>query len=155
MTRVTRNTCLFLLLAFGLLLAGVLGIAYLNDKEVRVSLAQDSRWIRDDITALMLRYELGLHGTRGAILAIGPDEMTRERFLRYTESRDVSQEFPWANGFGFIRTISAMWKAPCRRPWPAPASTSPSSVWYAAMAVCATYRRARMWSAMAWARRCG
>lgn len=106
MTRVTRNTCLFLLLAFGLLLAGVLGIAYLNDKEVRVSLAQDSRWIRDDITALMLRYELGLHGTRGAILAIGPDEMTRERFLRYTESRDVSQEFPWANGFGFIRRVS-------------------------------------------------
>nr|WP_198983485.1 CHASE domain-containing protein [Herbaspirillum sp. ASV7] len=106
MTRVTRNTCLFLLLAFGLLLAGVLGIAYLNGKEVRDSLAQDSRWIRDDITALMLRYELGLHGTRGAILAIGPDELTRERFLRYTDSRDVSQEFPWANGFGFIRRVA-------------------------------------------------
>ncbi|MFJ3056636.1 CHASE domain-containing protein [Herbaspirillum sp. NPDC087042] len=115
MTRVTRNTCLFLLLAFGLLLAGVLGIAYLNDKEVRDGLAQDSRWIRDDITALMLRYELALHGTRGAILAIGPDELSRERFLRYTDSRDASQEFPWANGFGFIRRVAPRQRAAYER----------------------------------------
>ncbi|MFX6804035.1 hypothetical protein ABTH20_21510, partial [Acinetobacter baumannii] len=39
MTRITRNTCLFLLIAFSLLLAGVAGLARLNQKEVRDSLA--------------------------------------------------------------------------------------------------------------------
>lgn len=111
MTRVTRNTGLFVLFALSLILSAVAGISYFNGKEIRVSLAQDSRWIRDDITSLMLRYELGLHGTRGAILAIGPDALTRERFMRYTESRDVSQEFPWANGFGFIRHVAAPQRA--------------------------------------------
>ncbi|MGC8068881.1 hypothetical protein, partial [Salmonella enterica] len=70
MTRITRNTCLFLLIAFSLLLAGVAGLARLNQKEVRDSLALDSRWIRDDIESLLRRYEHGLRGTRGAILAI-------------------------------------------------------------------------------------
>lgn len=105
MTRITRNTCLFLLIAFSLLLAGVAGLARLNQKEVRDSLALDSRWIRDDIESLLRRYEHGLRGTRGAILAIGADDLSREKLLRYMDSRDLAQEFPWAGGFGFIRHV--------------------------------------------------
>ncbi|MBG7621397.1 PAS domain-containing protein [Herbaspirillum sp. AP02] len=105
MTRVTRNTWLFLLIALGLLLAGVAGLSHLNHQEVRSNLAMDSRWIRDDIESLLRRYEHGLRGTRGAILAIGPDELNRERLLRYMDSRDLAQEFPWAGGFGFIRYV--------------------------------------------------
>ncbi|WP_299535196.1 CHASE domain-containing protein [uncultured Herbaspirillum sp.] len=105
MTRITRNTCLFLLVAFSLLLAGVAGLSQLNQKEVQASLALDSRWIRDDIESLLRRYEHGLRGTRGAILAIGADELSREKLLRYMDSRDLAQEFPWAGGFGFIRHV--------------------------------------------------
>lgn len=105
MTRVTRNTWIFLLIALGLLLAGVAGLSHLNHQEVRSSLAMDSRWIRDDIESLLRRYEHGLRGTRGAILAIGPGELNRERLLRYMDSRDLAQEFPWAGGFGFIRYV--------------------------------------------------
>lgn len=105
MTRVTRNTWLFLLIALGLLLGAVAGLSHLNQHEVRNSLALDSRWIRDDIASLLQRYELGLRGTRGAILAIGPDELNRERLLRYMDSRDLEHEFPWAGGFGFIRHV--------------------------------------------------
>ena len=105
MTRVTRNTWLFLLIALGLLLAGVAGLSHLNHQEVRSNLSIDSRWIRDDIESLLRRYEHGLRGTRGAILAIGPGELNRERLLRYMDSRDLAQEFPWAGGFGFIRYV--------------------------------------------------
>ena len=106
MTRITRNTGLFLLIALSLLLAGVAGLSQLNQKEVRDSLSLDSRWIRDDIESLLRRYEHGLRGTRGAILAIGANDLSREKLLRYMDSRDLTQEFPWAGGFGFIRYVS-------------------------------------------------
>ncbi|MET2988616.1 PAS domain-containing protein [Herbaspirillum seropedicae] len=105
MTRVTRNTVVFLLITLLFMLAGAATVRYLNERELHDSLAVDSRWIGDDIESLLRRYEHGLRGERGAILAIGEHALTRERLLRYMDSRDLATEFPWAGGFGFIRHV--------------------------------------------------
>jgi len=52
-------------------------------------------------------YERGLRGTRGAIIAMGADSITREQFLDYIDSRDMAKEFPGAHGIGFIRLVEA------------------------------------------------
>ncbi|MCB9496030.1 MAG: CHASE domain-containing protein [Fibrobacteria bacterium] len=54
----------------------------------------------------LLRYEHGLRGTRGLIIASGPEDLTRERFRSYQQSRDIRSEFPGARGFGFIRRVA-------------------------------------------------
>ena len=62
----------------------------------------------DFIRKFNLRFELyerGLRGARGAILAAGPNELTREQFRRYVASRNLVKEFPGASGFGFIRRV--------------------------------------------------
>lgn len=57
----------------------------------------------------MARYEYGLRGARGAIIAAGVDavENTRERFAAYSSTRDIKKEFPGARGFGFVRRVDA------------------------------------------------
>ena len=50
-------------------------------------------------------YEYGLRGTRSAILAAGPDEITLARFRMISRSRDPAVEFPGVRGFGFIRRV--------------------------------------------------
>jgi len=52
-------------------------------------------------------YDLGLKGARGAIAAIGPENITHDRFRHYVESRDIPAEFPGSHGFGFIRRVDA------------------------------------------------
>lgn len=63
----------------------------------------------DEINELMIdrihSYEYGLRGTRSAILAAGPDEITLSRFRMLSRSRDPALEFPGARGFGFIRRV--------------------------------------------------
>lgn len=51
------------------------------------------------------RFEYGLRGTRGAVIAAGVDQVTRPQFEDYINSRETSREFPGALGFGFIRRI--------------------------------------------------
>ncbi|TXN46567.1 PAS domain S-box protein [Methylobacterium sp. WL7] len=55
----------------------------------------------------MAKYEYGLRGARGAIVAAGRDGITRERFRDYSLTRDIDHEFPGARGFGFIRRVGA------------------------------------------------
>ena len=50
-------------------------------------------------------YQYGLRGIRGAILAAGPDTLSRELFQSYTNSREIDSEFPGARGFGFIKRV--------------------------------------------------
>lgn len=53
----------------------------------------------------VLSYEHGLRGTRGALLASGPTEMTRQKFRLVFASRDLATEFPGSRGFGFIQRV--------------------------------------------------
>lgn len=55
----------------------------------------------------MTRYEYGVRGARGAVLAAGEAGITRDNFRRYAESRHIDREFPGARGFGFIRRVPA------------------------------------------------
>ncbi|MFX1678515.1 CHASE domain-containing protein [Mitsuaria sp. CC2] len=58
--------------------------------------------IRDRIE----RYQFGLRGARGALVAMGEAGINRRAFARYMLSRDMAAEFPGARGFGFIRRVS-------------------------------------------------
>jgi len=51
-------------------------------------------------------YEHGLRGARGAVIAAGGDAISRERFDRYSASRDYRREFPGVRGFGYIRRVA-------------------------------------------------
>jgi len=58
------------------------------------------------LTRRMQIYEYGLRGARGAVLTAGIAGLNREKFLAYSETRELSREFPGARGFGFIRRVS-------------------------------------------------
>ncbi|MDO8904977.1 PAS-domain containing protein [Hydrogenophaga sp.] len=50
-------------------------------------------------------YEYGLRGARGGVAAAGGAAVTRQQFEAYIDSRDTTNEFPGARGFGFIRKV--------------------------------------------------
>lgn len=53
----------------------------------------------------MQTYEYGLRGARGAMITVGVDGITREKFIAYSQSRDLDHEFPGSRGYGFIRRV--------------------------------------------------
>jgi len=63
-------------------------------------------WLTREIGERFTRYEYGLRGARGALIAAGPEAITQQRFHAYIQSRELSREFPGARGYGFIRRVS-------------------------------------------------
>jgi len=61
--------------------------------------------VLDLLQERMRTYEFGLRGARGAVIAAGPELISRARFQRYMQSRDLDREFPGARGFGMIRKV--------------------------------------------------
>lgn len=59
------------------------------------------------IEGRILSYEHGLRGTRSAMLAAGPEQMTLAQFRLVNRSRDPLVEFPGSRGFGFIQRVPA------------------------------------------------
>jgi PAS domain S-box-containing protein len=57
------------------------------------------------VQAQFLRYENGVRGTLGAVLAAGGSAVTRGQFEAYSKARDMAREFPGARGFGFVRRV--------------------------------------------------
>ncbi len=51
-------------------------------------------------------FQYGLRGARGAVISAGIDTTTRADFLRYSQSRNIAQEFPGALGFGYVRLVA-------------------------------------------------
>ena len=97
------------MLALGLLASG--GAAHLqsslNQSRAQAALNAATDRITNRLQRRMQTYEYGLRGARGPILSFGVDKLSREAFLRYSESRDVKVEFPGTLGFGFIRKVAA------------------------------------------------
>ncbi len=56
-------------------------------------------------------FEYGLRGARGAVVAVGPENLTRQQFENYISTRDIDSEFPGALGFGFIRKVPLVQEA--------------------------------------------
>ncbi|MCT9812754.1 PAS domain S-box protein [Acidovorax sp. Be4] len=59
----------------------------------------------EELSDRMRVYEDGVRGARGAIITAENIGITREQFRRYSESRELTREFPGARGFGFIRLV--------------------------------------------------
>ena len=51
------------------------------------------------------RFQYGLRGARGAVVAVTPEQISRESFHRYSLTRNIELEFPGAHGFGFVRKV--------------------------------------------------
>ena len=99
--------------AIAVLAAGLLitGLAASFQQHINLQAAQEqfeiesARAVASVVDRLHL-YGFGLLGVRGAVLAGGVDNITRQRFTDYSQSRDYSSEFPGARGFGVIRRVS-------------------------------------------------
>lgn len=100
--------------ALVLLLGGLVTVMYVQEqRDANIAAAQreltavTSRFA-DDLHDRLQTYEYGLRGARGAFVAMGPDEVSRDAFLRYSKSRNFDTEFPGARGFGFIKKVPLM-----------------------------------------------
>jgi PAS domain S-box-containing protein len=58
------------------------------------------------IQARIMLYSYGVHSTRGAALSAGFENLTRQKFLDYMNSRSLETEFPGVRGFGVIRRVA-------------------------------------------------
>jgi len=107
----TRRPGLLVLAALllGLLLAGLAGV----DQHRRNTALQEERFdvlahsTLRRIAERMRSYEYGLRGVRGAVVAAGGREITRERFHAYSISRGAAVEFPGSRGFGLVWRVPA------------------------------------------------
>ena len=61
--------------------------------------------IADQLVERLRLYEYGLRGARGALIAAGIEQIGRDTFRTYHESRDIDLEFPGARGIGFVRRV--------------------------------------------------
>lgn len=52
-------------------------------------------------------YKYGLFGLKGFIHGIGVNNLNYQTFSNYSNSRNYGQEFPGANGIGFIRKVTS------------------------------------------------
>lgn len=76
-----------------------------NSNDIQAHVDDLSKDVIDKFNLRLELYERGLVGARGAVLAVGPNQLTREKFRRYVASRNLIKEFPGASGFGFIRRV--------------------------------------------------
>ncbi|MDG1580186.1 PAS domain S-box protein [Pseudomonas sp. GOM6] len=76
-----------------------------NQQKLHSALENATTHAADAITERVKIYQYGLRGARGAVLSGGDDGITREAFQRYSQTRNLEQEFPGAAGFGFIRRV--------------------------------------------------
>jgi PAS domain S-box-containing protein len=75
-----------------------------NEKIVSERFDALTAQIESQIRRQMLMYEKGLRALRGAVIASG-EQLSLERFRRYSASRNIRTEFPGARGFGFIKIV--------------------------------------------------
>lgn len=59
----------------------------------------------DHINERLQHYESGLRGTRSALLAIGPNNMSLQTFRLVSTSRDPLHVFPGSRGFGYVQRV--------------------------------------------------
>ena len=94
--------------AFGCLVAGLLAWRqdWRNQQHVQSEISLTAERVAVQVVARLKRVELGMLGTRGAALAVGWHELTRQRFLQYSQGRDIAVEFPGVRGLGLIQRVS-------------------------------------------------
>ncbi len=116
MTWLKRNLQEIVSIAVPALVLAVLGFylaAYLeqgqllqNQQRIQQSLDDKANKLSEAIFEKMTIYQYGLRGMRGAVLSAGPQNFSYSNMVSYSQSRDLSLEFPGARGFGVIRKVS-------------------------------------------------
>ena len=76
-----------------------------NQRQITGRLAVLAQEENDILVRRLQTYQYGLRGMRGAIVAVGPDQLSRAKVLQYLATRDLPTEFPGATGTGFIRRV--------------------------------------------------
>jgi PAS domain S-box-containing protein len=101
-------TCCFPLIV-GILVTSTVAwlVDYKNNYELNLYTNNLANKTESLIEQRFQHFEYGLRGTRGAIVTVGVDDISRKQFEKYSGSRNVESEFPGALGFGFIRRVSA------------------------------------------------
>ena len=101
------RTSLYLTLAVGIIVS--LLSAWLvdlqNRKYVLAHLTNEAENLAKATVERVDLYQYGLRGVRGVVLTAG-ENINRDLFYRYSQTRDISKEFPGARGFGFIRRVA-------------------------------------------------
>ena len=105
MTRILGGMLLVLLL--GGLFSGLAAWqqARQNERHLQAELRSAADEIERDLQARLRVYEYRLRGIRGAIHMIGEAQISRQQFERYSQARNLNQEYPGARGFGYIRRV--------------------------------------------------
>lgn len=92
---------------FGILISISVSIHTANNNNARVERAVDDfiYTLTSEIEGRFKLYQYGLSSVRGVFTATEGFEVTHSSFQKYIATRDLSEEFPGALGFGFIRRV--------------------------------------------------
>ncbi|GLK88492.1 CHASE domain-containing protein [Pseudomonas turukhanskensis] len=77
----------------------------INDRHTPQALKIELQETADAVGRRIHLYQFGLRGLRGAIHAVEQQQLSYAGFQRYSQTRDISHEFPGARGFGVIRRV--------------------------------------------------
>src|SRR3990167_3923279 len=77
-----------------------------NQQRIQQSLNVKANQLADAITEKLTIYQYGLRGVRGAVMSAGVENFGYRNMLSYSQSRDLTTEFPGARGFGIIRKVA-------------------------------------------------
>jgi PAS domain S-box-containing protein len=77
----------------------------INLEHTRQRLESLSQQFSTQLNDRMQKYQHGMRGTRGLVLAMGEQRLSREIFNRYISGRNIVREFPGMRGFAWVRRI--------------------------------------------------
>ena len=101
-----RWAIISLLVGVSLSVAAALGLARFNHYQAQQAVIAATEQAADTVENRFKLYQYGLRGARGSILTMSEHALNRERFDRYSLTRNIDAEFPGARGFGFIRRVA-------------------------------------------------
>lgn len=87
-------------------IAAAIWVAHYNHRETGQAVIEAAERTADQVVSRLKLYQYGLRGARGSIQTMAEGAITRENFDRYSQTRNVDEEFPGARGFGFIRRVA-------------------------------------------------
>lgn len=99
---------LFALLCLALSVALWSNFSKRNAQSVQTFFERNVADVQATIAQRMQLYEYGVRGVRGAVSAVGFNNLNRANFLDYVATRDFEREFPGARGFGVIYRTPAL-----------------------------------------------
>jgi len=95
------------LFVVGVLLSGsISSLIYIQyKKDAQLEFESESKYAVEKIQSILSTYEIVLRDMRSLMYSVGLDSITRKNFKDYFLYRNVTEEFPGANGLGFVRKV--------------------------------------------------